>query len=221
MVRVAGLASTVIAALVSVAGAQPAASSAPAPHVRRGLFVRGQIGISSITTSWSEGPYGASLRGTGEAVSIAVGAALSPRWSLHAEAFDLTARDLRLRVSISGDGPVLVDAADKYALLGFGVGARHYLRGSDTYVSVTVAASLLHVTSKRAGAGTSHIYRTETSDLGAAVAVEVGHDWWLSPRSTLGVAGRLVFARVTDDPSDDTPTFDPTGVSLSLVGAYD
>jgi hypothetical protein len=161
-------------------------------HRHDGFFLRLATGLSALHASWKEGSNDYAINGTGIALGMAFGGALTPNLVLYGEITGVVARDPTQK--LNGASTTLTDYDVSFP--GIGPGAAYYLMPANVYFSGTLAFFRLtqgyHGPSP-GSEGTGGDGRIITN-LGVGAAVVMGKDWWVSTNWSLGVAGLVHLA---------------------------
>ncbi len=190
-------------------GPPPMGPHAPSlPRVRDGLLVRAQIGLGTQRLVYDErGTH--VMRGTGLGLVVAVGSALTPRWSLYAELFRLRMTDPSHTVD-SRDLPETDNLA--IDLVGLGGGFAYYVGGGDLYVAATLATARVQYDGEYSG---------QLSGVGPMLSLQVGQEWWASGSGSVGVAVRGFIGAAPKPRGERVTDYRMVGASLAVTVAYD
>jgi hypothetical protein len=189
---------------------QPAGPPAGFRH-HDGFYLRLATGLSVLHASWNEGTNAWSIAGTGIALVMSFGGALTPNLVLYGEITGSMARNPTQK--LNGVSTTLTDY--DVSLAGIGPGVAYYLVPANLYFSGTLAFLRLtkgyHGPSPGSeGTGGNGAILTDT---GIGAAFVVGKEWWVSTNWGLGVAGIVHVASMKLTDSDARATAE----ALSLV----
>jgi hypothetical protein len=189
---------------------EPAYVEAPAPSRggygprssdRHGFFFRGTLGLGGGSIGNSD----AKFTGGGGLSSLAIGGSVAPNFALGAESFAVVLSEPKLTsngVEYSTRSGTAVNTA------GLGLMGTYYFVPSNVYLSGTLGFARTTVEAPNTS--------TTRTDNGLGGNVKVGKEWAVSQDWTLGVAGHVIFATVTDaaDKAVSTTAF---GVAFSAT----
>jgi hypothetical protein len=163
-----------------------------------GFFLRLSGGGGTATTTFDV--FGADLDISGATgdVNLAIGGMVTRNLALHATLFGWLASD----PDISFLGSTETLAAD-VSINGFGAGLTYYFMPVNIYISGSVGAASMTVESEQTSGET---------DLGPAIDLTVGKEWWVSDSWGIGVAGAFGYHSVPEKGI----TGDWTGTSFGI-----
>jgi hypothetical protein len=163
-----------------------------------GFFLRLSAGPGTATTSFDL--FGADLEisgPTGDA-NLAIGGMVTRNLALHATLFGWVASDPDMSF-LGRTGRLSADVS----LSGLGIGLTYYFMPVNIYVSGSVGAASLTVESGQTSGET---------DLGPAMDLTLGKEWWVSESWGLGVAGAFGYHSVPEKDIEG----DWTGTSFGI-----
>lgn len=146
-----------------------------------GFFVRGQAGLAYARYGYGA-DFGGGARGPALHLGLAIGSAVTPRWSLHGELG--TQRTFAL-TRVTADGATS-DAGYQLSMIALGAGLG-YRPAPALRVGVSGGVQLY---SMEFPGSVSHGPTRQSSDLGGYGALELGRDWPVSPRWSVGATVR-------------------------------
>jgi hypothetical protein len=211
MLRLFTIAATLVA-LASLASAQGAPPPPPPPGgstvatttVHEGVFVRAQLGLGFFHASASEGGTDVAVSGAGPSVDLAGGFAVNPNLIVHGSLFyDLTSSPT---VEINGQS---MDVEGSAAMVGIGAGITYYT-ASNIYATGVLAMTQLLAEDDG---------ETDGSEWGPGVALGAGKEWYLAPKTAIGVGARLAIGSQKIDPDVDV-SYTTTTFSLLFSATY-
>ena len=162
-----------------------AAQEAEGPR-HRGFFMRMALGIGGADAG-NDGPPEIEFGGAAGLGSFDIGGSLAERLALHVRFSAHTMVD----PTVSVNGEALGEADDTtLTFSSLGLGLTYYFP-SNLYL--TGVLGLCGATAEVAG-------EEIESDTGIAIGADLGYEWWAGGDWGLGVAGRLEFDSIPDDP---------------------
>jgi hypothetical protein len=164
----------------------PAAAPAAGFHAHDGFYLRLQLGISSTTFTVDGRP--GSFSSGGNALSLAIGGALSPNVILFGELFVQSAG--KFTVDAAAMPPTTAGAA----VGGLGIGAAYCFMPVNVCLTGTLAQTSVSFS------GALDVGRSKkTTGAAGALKLSVSKEWWVSSDFALGVVGAyLTTAGMTD-----------------------
>lgn len=156
-----------------------------------GFFLRLSAGAGAAGTELSHEGIDAEISGASGDVNFAIGGIVSPNLALHGTIYGWSMADPDLEIgSLSGE----VDAT--ITMSAIGVGLTYYVMPANIYFSGTVGGGRLVLDAP----GSSF---DGESDMGVAVDLTIGKEWWVGDSWGLGIAGTLGFHSVPDEFVDE------------------
>lgn len=149
-----------------------------------GFFMRLSAGGGTAKTEFELGTNTLELSGPAGDINFAFGGIVAPNIALHATLFGWTISEPDAEFG-GEEGQVPADLA----MAAVGVGLTYYFMPANLYVSGSVGAGRLRLDSKGGDAET---------DIGTAVDVTVGKEWWVGRRWALGIAGAFGYHSVPE-----------------------
>jgi hypothetical protein len=189
---------------------EPAYVEAPAPSRggygprtsdRHGFFFRGTLGIGGGSIGNSDSKFA----GAAGLSSLAIGGSVAPNFALGAESFAVVLSEPKLTANGT---EYATKSGTSVNTAGLGLMGTYYFVPSNVYLSGTLGFA-------RTTVEVPNTLATRT-DSGIGGNVKVGKEWPVSQDWTLGVAGHVIFATVTDadDKAVSTTAF---GVAFSAT----
>jgi hypothetical protein len=184
------------------------------PGVREhdGFFLRMGLGAGYLRSSTEVMDQDVAVKGPAVNFQLALGGNLAPGLILYGEIFGNGIADPT--VEFEGEE---VDTEDtSLTLAGVGIGLAYYLP-VNVYFSGTLAATRLTWTDNTGPAEEEY-----DSELGPAVVLQVGKEWWVSDQWGLGLAGQLLLSSNKDDEDAvEEVTWTTPAFSLLFSATYD
>lgn len=205
-------AATVIAAGVATAQPPPpppppgGATGATATSLHDGVFVRGQIGFGYFRAAASEGGDSVTISGAGPSLGVAGGVAVQPNLIVHGELF----YDVTYGPTVEFNGQSM-DVEGSAAMVGIGAGITYYMMPGNMYFSGTLAMTQLVAEDEDGDA--------EGTEWGPGLALMAGKEWFVAPKTGLGVAARFAFGSQKIDPDIDV-SYTTTTFSLLASATF-
>ncbi|MDQ3367291.1 MAG: porin family protein [Myxococcota bacterium] len=204
MSRLSYLVSSILALTASSVAAQPMELHTAQPEERhQGLFLRITPGVAGGAATSDTGGDELTLKGGAGRLGIAVGWAVSPRLILAAELLGHAV----LGPEIESSGTTTETDDDVVWGISYaGAGLNYYLP-SNLYFAASAGALLMSLE-------TSDMKMAET-ELGFALKLGVGREWWIAPKIGLGVGLEILAGAVSDGEADWTVA--TVGVAFSAT----
>ena len=183
----------------------PFTASADEPRQHDGgFFLRLAPAFGYASSTITDNVDEVKISGPAGAFDIALGAALSPNFIVHANVGAWAAVDPTLQIN-----GIDFDTDDLTASIAmFGVGVTYYVGPSNVYLTGSIGLARL-----------SAEFDNETSntDLGFAVEAAVGKEWWVGRRWAIGVGGVINYHSVPDSDIDENWKGASFGVRLTAT----
>jgi hypothetical protein len=184
----------------------------PGFQTHDGFFLRLNPGLGFLNAKYSYGGTDTTISGSGLALSLAAGGAITPNLVIYGEFVATSALDPTVKTgSVSGTW------SGDVSLIGIGPGIAYYLEPSNVYFSGTLAFS--QVTRSVDSSSSDSNRSTSLTDMGLGLALTVGKEWWVSQNWGLGFAGMFHAASMKVKNVDDT-RMSAVGISILFSATY-
>lgn len=163
----------------------------PRDH-EKGFLLRMVLGGGGAGSKIESGGESLDFSGTGFVFDVAVGGTISPNLAIHGSFFGWSISDPDLEAKTdSASGTV--STSGNLTMSAFGAGVTYYFMPVNLYLSGNLGFGTL--------SGDGDI--DGETDMGLALNVMVGKEWWLSNRWGLGVAGSFGYHSLPDKDVDE------------------
>ena len=178
----------------------------------RGFFMRLALG-PGYYSMWADSPEGSLLlRAAGAGLSLSLGGALAENFVLFGEIALQSTLDPQVDTYESGRAR----AGTSVTTAAIGAGLGYHLMPAQVFF----AGSLLVAQARAVDRPTERLLGK--TDLGPALGLAVGKDWWMSPSWTIGVLGRVLLARLRDPAHGRSGAmWDSLGLSAAFCVAFE
>ena len=149
-----------------------------------GVFLRLSAGYGTANTSFDVGVAELEISGMSGDANLAIGGMVTPNLAIHATVFGWFATNPD--ASLLGVTETL--AAD-VSLSAIGVGLTYYIMPINMYMSGSIGAGSLTI-------DTGHT--SGETDMGPAIDLTMGKEWWVSDSWALGIAGGFGYHSVPE-----------------------
>jgi hypothetical protein len=187
----------------------------PPPGARRhdGFYLRMLLGPGFTSAKASSGSESIKLSGGGLGLSVAIGGALRDNFILFGELVvdSAISPDLEIRGVKTG---TLQNASANIG--GLGGGVAYYFMPFNAYLSGALVASRLTIEDRNND-------ETGSSDLGPALDLTIGKEWFVSDNWGLGVAVQVLLASMKDNEplaNGATATWKAIGFAIGLSATF-
>jgi hypothetical protein len=175
-------------------------------HEHDGFMLRLTLGVGYGESSESSTFGDVKLSGAAGSFSIDIGGAVTDNLVLHGRFSDLVI----VNPTVELDGMELGTAKDaSLAFVLLGPGLTYYVMPANVYFSAVVGLADARVDN---GSGT-----TGSTDAGIGFQGDVGVEWWVSDNWGLGVAGRVSYFSISEDPGGGLDTVTLTGLGFAVL----
>lgn len=154
-----------------------------------GFYLHLALGAGALNASNDTGLFEAKVYGGGAALNIEVGLAVRENLVVFGKLGGISVVDPSVEVTGLGWGTA---RGERLNLSLLGVGAGWYFSSINLFVAGAISAAAL-------ATETADGQQLSRTDVGAAVSLSVGKEWWISPNWGLGVALELIGGRVPDE----------------------
>ncbi|TNF37695.1 MAG: hypothetical protein EP329_02455 [Deltaproteobacteria bacterium] len=207
-----------LALALSLALAAPAAAAPPArkhtPYSafnHNGFLMRLAVGFGYTRASQDADDGNLVLAGGGGLASLAFGGMIGKNLALNADIFGSSAFEPAVVV----DGEDIGDARDTTMSIGaVGLGVTYYLMPANVYFAASFGAAKGRIETRAATVFGTFVARS-TSDVGFAINLMIGKEWWVGPEWGIGVAGQLIIGSLPAADGDIHPL--ALGVAFSAT----
>jgi hypothetical protein len=194
-----------LAAAQMSAGSQDAGSTFQR-HL--GFFFRPELGFGYMNASTSLGGVDFSVKGSGAALGLAFGGAVSEGFIVGAQVWDVVASSPTITM---GSTTVSTNSSTSAGVVGYGVLLNWYMQPSNIYLAVTPSLTRLVMDD-----GTS----SATTEWGFGLRGAVGKEWWVSDNWGVGVSGSLAFSSNKDSSASGAPTWSTVSFGIGVSATY-
>lgn len=183
-------------------------------YTHDGLLVRLALGFGYTSSAvGDDGDGKLALTGGGGFASFAIGGMLTENLSLNADLFGLTS----FEPSVEVGGERLGELADTRMSVGaVGIGLTYYLTPANVYFAGSFGAAVGTLETRGRVLGVTYI-REAKSEVGFAINLMVGKEWWVGREWGLGVAGQLILGSLPTESGEDISVF---GVGVLFSATY-
>ncbi len=195
-------------AVAQPAAAAPQPGPKPGAHTHDGFFLQMNGGLGSLWSSSKQSTGTTKASGAMASGSLTIGGAVAPNLVLAAQAWEVAgvAPDVDLSGQTTSDrrtNSVLV-------LFGLGVNLTYYFMPANVFVSATPSFGRLFLARE---------LRAQDTELGFALRLAAGKEWWVSDSWALGLA--VEYAYGANAERDGGPTWKTNSVGLAFSATYD
>jgi hypothetical protein len=165
-----------------------------------GFFLRLSGGYGTVTTLHDIGETDQEVSARTADVNVAIGGMVTPNLAIHGTLFGWSWFTPHPEISLYGSSETLVS---NVSLESIGVGLTYYIMPINTYISGSIGA---------AGLTFDKGYTRGETDMGPAIDLTMGKEWWVSDSWGLGVAAGFGYHSVPERGEEG----DWTGWSLGI-----
>lgn len=220
MKALTSLAATAALGVALLAPAPPADAGRARPgdsaYTHDGLLVRLAVGFGYTSSAVGDGGSGdgkLALTGGGGFASLAIGGMLTENLTLNADLFGLAS----FEPSVELGGERLGSLADTRMSVGaVGIGLTYYLTPANVYFAGSFGAAVGTLETRGRVLGVTYV-REAKSDVGFAINLMVGKEWWVGREWGLGVAGQLILGSLPTESGEDISVF---GLGVLFSATY-
>lgn len=197
------------------AGAAPPPPDKHTPYSafnHNGFLMRLSAGFGYTRASQDSSDGSLVLAGGGGMASVAFGAVIAKNLALNLDIFGSSA----FKPAVVVDGADIGDASNTTVSVGaVGLGVTYYLMPANVYVALSFGAAKGRIeTRARTILGT--VVFAADSDVGFAVNVMVGKEWWVGREWGIGVAGQFIIGTLPASGGD----IHPMAVGVALTATF-
>jgi hypothetical protein len=193
-----------IVALALFTSTLAAAQGGPA-HRHLGFYLRLDAGLGGFDSELNTQDQ--SVHGGAGSFGVAIGGALTENLILAGHLFGLGSSNPDVTVG----GASFTTSRTTVGLGGAGAELTYYFMPINLYLSGTLGFTRLYTTIDG---------NDSQSQLGAALELAVGKEWWVSPHWGLGVAGQLYLSGNKDNTSASSPTWGTGAFVIAFSATY-
>jgi len=209
----AGTAAALVLCLAMPAEARPPVRKHTpySAYNHNGFLVRLAAGFG-YTRAGRDGDDELVLAGGGGMASIAFGGMIARNLALNLDIFGSSA----FEPSVVVNGQDIGDADDTTMSIGaVGIGVTYYLTPANVYFAASFGAAKGVIETRYRFLGATVVEKSE-SDVGFAINVMIGKEWWVGPEWGIGVAGQLIIGTLPGDVGD----IHPFAVGVCFTATY-
>jgi hypothetical protein len=184
-------------------------------HAKNRLFLRGQLGFGSASTTTSNADHAVDLHGMGHAFSFSAGYTFRDNFAVYGQISQHGSRNPSL--TIDSDEGSETERPDQDLLLSttaLGIGITQYFSPYNLFWDASVGVGVLSLLAEN---------DSDSTDLGPTGSLAFGKEWIIGPHLGLGLSAQLHLSRVHDAdalPDGSSGHFTSRTLVIGFSGTY-